>query len=147
MRLFLLQSIEEVGGYVLIALNTVSKIRLDNLRIIRGHSLYEKKFALSVIANYNKSTGQGTTELLLNSLTGLPVRPNEQKLTDIFSLGGFFLKHFHSFPEILKGGIKISSKLLCNVETIQWYDIVNVETKPAMELPVASNNLQCTYNC
>lgn len=56
-------------------------------------------------------------------------------------------KRFHSFPEILKGGIKISSKLLCNVETIQWYDIVNVETKPAMELPVASNNLQCTYNC
>lgn len=149
MRLFLLQSIEEVGGYVLIALNTVSKIRLDNLRIIRGHSLYEKKFALSVIANYNKSTGQGTSELLLNSLTGLPVCPNEQKLTDIFCLRGFFFlkKRFHSFPEILKGGIKISSKLLCNVETIQWYDIVNVETKPAMELPVASNNLQCTYNC
>eukprot|EP00066_Takifugu_rubripes_P008880 XP_003975413.1 PREDICTED: epidermal growth factor receptor [Takifugu rubripes] len=109
-----LRSIEEVGGYVLIALNTVSKIRLDNLRIIRGHSLYEKKFALSVIANFNKSTGQGTSELLLNSLT-----------------------------EILKGGIKISGKVLCNVETIQWYDIVNVETKPVMELPVASNNPQC----
>ncbi|TWW73767.1 Epidermal growth factor receptor [Takifugu flavidus] len=109
-----LRSIEEVGGYVLIALNTVSRIRLDNLRIIRGHSLYEKKFALSVIANHNKSTGQGTSELLLNSLT-----------------------------EILKGGIKISGKMLCNVETIQWYDIVNVETKPVMELPVASNNPQC----
>lgn len=92
--LFLLQSIEEVGGYVLIALNTVSKIHLDNLRIIRGHSLYEKKFALSVIANFNKSTGQGTSELLLNSLTGLPVHPNEQKLTDNFCLGVFLKKTF-----------------------------------------------------
>lgn len=152
MCLFLLQSIEEVGGYVLIALNTVSKIRLDNLRIIRGHSLYEKKFALSVIANFNKSTGQGTSELLLNSLTGLPVHPTEQTLTDIFCRIVLFVCFLNililaPFPEILKGGIKISSKLLCNVETIQWYDIVNVETKPVMELTVASNNPQCTYNC
>ncbi|CAG07098.1 unnamed protein product, partial [Tetraodon nigroviridis] len=109
-----LRSIEEVGGYVLIALNTVSRIHLDNLRIIRGHSLYDNKFALKVISNYNKSTGLGTSELLLNSLT-----------------------------EILKGGVKISSKMLCNVDTIQWNDIVNTETKPAMELPEKSNNPQC----
>lgn len=74
--LSLLQSIEEVGGYVLIALNTVSRIHLDNLRIIRGHSLFEKKFALYVMANFNKSTGLGTNELLLKSLTGLPLYPN-----------------------------------------------------------------------
>lgn len=64
------QSIEEVGGYVLIALNTATRIPLENLHIIRGHSLYEGKFALSVLANYDKATGQGTKELLLNSLTG-----------------------------------------------------------------------------
>lgn len=72
--LFPLQSIEEVGGYVLIALNTVSRIHLDKLRIIRGHSLFEKKFALHVVANANKSLGTHT--LLLNSLTGLSLHPN-----------------------------------------------------------------------
>uniref|UniRef100_A0A3Q3RBV8 Receptor protein-tyrosine kinase n=1 Tax=Monopterus albus TaxID=43700 RepID=A0A3Q3RBV8_MONAL len=65
-----LRSIEEVGGYVLIALNTASRIPLENLRIIRGHSLYEGGFALAVLANYDKATGQGTNELLLTSLTG-----------------------------------------------------------------------------
>uniref|UniRef100_A0A3B4UVW8 receptor protein-tyrosine kinase n=1 Tax=Seriola dumerili TaxID=41447 RepID=A0A3B4UVW8_SERDU len=63
-------SIEEVGGYVLIALNTAPRIPLENLRIIRGHSLYEGAFALSVLANYDKPAGQGTQELLLTSLTG-----------------------------------------------------------------------------
>lgn len=61
-----------MSGYVLIALNTASRIPLENLRIIRGHSLYERKFALAVFANLNKTTGQGTNELLLTSLTGQP---------------------------------------------------------------------------
>ncbi|XP_042284525.1 epidermal growth factor receptor [Thunnus thynnus] len=109
-----LRSIEEVGGYVLIALNTASRIPLENLRIIRGHSLYEGGFALAVLANSDKATGQGTSQLLLTSLT-----------------------------EILKGGVKFGTNQLCNVETIQWYDIVNIENKPNMELPVASNNPLC----
>uniref|UniRef100_A0A3B5MKY8 Receptor protein-tyrosine kinase n=1 Tax=Xiphophorus couchianus TaxID=32473 RepID=A0A3B5MKY8_9TELE len=109
-----LKSIEEVSGYVLIALNTVSRIPLENLRIIRGHSLYEEKFALSVLANIDKNTGQGTTELLLTSLT-----------------------------EILRGGVKFLNNKLCNVETIQWFDIVNADTKPSMELQVAGNNPFC----
>lgn len=67
---FAFQSIKEVGGYVLIALNTVSRIPLENLRIIRGHSLYDGSFALSVISNYNKSTNKGTDQILLTSLTG-----------------------------------------------------------------------------
>uniref|UniRef100_A0A665W094 Receptor protein-tyrosine kinase n=1 Tax=Echeneis naucrates TaxID=173247 RepID=A0A665W094_ECHNA len=65
-----LRSIEEVGGYVLIALNTAPRIPLENLRIIRGHSLYEGAFALSVLANYDKTTGLAAHELLLPSLTG-----------------------------------------------------------------------------
>uniref|UniRef100_A0A4W6C5J2 Receptor protein-tyrosine kinase n=1 Tax=Lates calcarifer TaxID=8187 RepID=A0A4W6C5J2_LATCA len=93
-----LRSIEEVGGYVLIAINTAPRIPLENLRIIRGHSLYEGAFALAVLANYDKPTGQGTRELLLTSLT-----------------------------EILKGGVKFATNQLCNVETIQWYDIVRCE--------------------
>uniref|UniRef100_A0A3Q2DFU2 Receptor protein-tyrosine kinase n=1 Tax=Cyprinodon variegatus TaxID=28743 RepID=A0A3Q2DFU2_CYPVA len=71
-----LQSIEEVSGYVLIALNTAPKIPLQNLRIIRGHALYEGKFALSVLANFETKTGQGTTELLLTSLTGKKCHSN-----------------------------------------------------------------------
>ncbi|XP_069013747.1 epidermal growth factor receptor isoform X1 [Embiotoca jacksoni] len=109
-----LRSIEEVGGYVLIALNTAPRIPLENLRIIRGHSLYEGGFALAVLANYDKPTGQRTNELLLTSLT-----------------------------EILKGGVKFGNNQLCNVETIQWYDIVNGDSKPSMELPMASNNPLC----
>ncbi|KAM6948895.1 epidermal growth factor receptor [Aplochiton taeniatus] len=109
-----LKSIQEVGGYVLIALNTVSRIPLNNLRIIRGHSLYDGGFALAVLLNYNKSMGQGTNELPLTSLT-----------------------------EILKGGVKFSGNQLCNVETIQWYDIVQADSKPNMEFPSYSNNPHC----
>ncbi|XP_034559685.1 epidermal growth factor receptor isoform X2 [Notolabrus celidotus] len=109
-----LRSIEEVGGYVLIALNTASRISLENLRIIRGHSLYEGDFALAVLANHEKTTGQGTNELILTSLT-----------------------------EILKGGVKFGTGRLCNVETIQWYDIINADNKPVMELPLASKNPRC----
>uniref|UniRef100_A0A4W6BYW2 Receptor protein-tyrosine kinase n=1 Tax=Lates calcarifer TaxID=8187 RepID=A0A4W6BYW2_LATCA len=111
-----LRSIEEVGGYVLIAINTAPRIPLENLRIIRGHSLYEGAFALAVLANYDKPTGQGTRELLLTSLT-----------------------------EILKGGVKFATNQLCNVETIQWYDIVSTDAKPTMELPVASKT--CDSSC
>uniref|UniRef100_A0A8C7X7A5 Receptor protein-tyrosine kinase n=1 Tax=Oryzias sinensis TaxID=183150 RepID=A0A8C7X7A5_9TELE len=109
-----LKSIEEVGGYVLIALNTATRIPLENLRIIRGHSLYEGEFALSVLVNSDKGTG--TTELLLTKLT-----------------------------EILAGGIKFGNNQLCNVETIQWFDIVNPDKKPKMELPMASK--KCHSSC
>ncbi|XP_056149598.1 epidermal growth factor receptor isoform X2 [Lampris incognitus] len=109
-----LRSIQEVGGYVLIALNTAPRIPLDNLRIIRGHSLYDGGFALAVVLNYNKTMGRGTVELPLTSLT-----------------------------EILKGGVRFSGNQLCNVETIQWYDIVNADTKPNMEFPEPSKNLHC----
>ncbi len=51
-------------------LNTASRIPLENLRIIRGHTLYERKFALAVLANVDKTKGRGTNELLLTSLTG-----------------------------------------------------------------------------
>ncbi|XP_064783648.1 epidermal growth factor receptor-like [Oncorhynchus masou masou] len=109
-----LRSIQEVGGYVLIALNTANRIPLDNLRIIRGHTLYDSGFALVVVLNYNKSMRAGTTELPLTSLT-----------------------------EILKGGVKFSDNQLCNVETIQWLDIVNSNSKPNMQLPEHSNNRLC----
>ncbi|XP_061549634.1 epidermal growth factor receptor [Phycodurus eques] len=113
-----LRTIEEVGGYVLIALNTAPTIPLDNLRIIRGHSLYEGDFAFTVLANYDKATSRGTSQLLLTSLT-----------------------------EILKGGVKFGNNHLCNVDTIQWYDIVNEDNKPKMELPPAASNATLCKKC
>lgn len=65
------QSIQEVGGYVLIGINTAPRIPLENLRIIRGHSLYDSKYALAVLLNYNNSIGQGVNQLPLTSLTGM----------------------------------------------------------------------------
>uniref|UniRef100_A0A668AWW5 Receptor protein-tyrosine kinase n=1 Tax=Myripristis murdjan TaxID=586833 RepID=A0A668AWW5_9TELE len=106
-----LRSIQEVGGYVLIGVNMASRIPLDNLRIIRGHSLFEGGYALTVLGNYNKSLAQVL-----------------------------------SFPsEILNGGVKFSGNQLCNVETIQWYDIVNGDSKPNMDLPQPSK--KCDSSC
>uniref|UniRef100_A0A672RL99 receptor protein-tyrosine kinase n=1 Tax=Sinocyclocheilus grahami TaxID=75366 RepID=A0A672RL99_SINGR len=100
-----LRSIQEVGGYVLIGINTAPRIPLENLRIIRGHSLYDDKYALAVLLNYNNSIGQGVNQLPLTSLT-----------------------------EILKGGIKFANNNhLCNVETIRWTDILNMKRQPKIE--------------
>ncbi|XP_060762391.1 epidermal growth factor receptor [Neoarius graeffei] len=102
-----LKTIEEVGGHVLIALNKASEIPLDNLRLIRGHSLYDNEFALAVLLNYNQTIFKGLKQLSLNSLT-----------------------------EILRGGVKFSNnQLLCNVETIQWADIVKKNSKVIEHLP------------
>ncbi|KAK5919700.1 hypothetical protein CgunFtcFv8_023572 [Champsocephalus gunnari] len=110
-----LTSIEEVGGYVLIALNTVEEIPLQNLRIIRGHSLFDGLFGLAVLSNYDKRTGNATKTLLLTSLT-----------------------------EILKGGVHFLNNQPCNVETIQWYDIVNGDNKPKMVLPSDISPSHCS---
>ncbi|XP_066540239.1 epidermal growth factor receptor-like isoform X2 [Hoplias malabaricus] len=99
-NLSFLRSIEEVGGYVLIAINNVSVIPLENLRLIRGHSLYEGKYALTVVANYEKNYSSGLRQLPLLSLR-----------------------------EILKGGVRIEHNTqLCNIETIKWLDIVSKES-------------------
>uniref|UniRef100_A0A673JRB4 Receptor protein-tyrosine kinase n=1 Tax=Sinocyclocheilus rhinocerous TaxID=307959 RepID=A0A673JRB4_9TELE len=110
-----LRSIQEVGGYVLIGINSAPSIPLENLRIIRGHSLYEDKYALAVLLNSNNSIGQGVNQLPLTSLT-----------------------------EILKGGIKFASNNhLCNVETIQWIDILNM--KKSSTLPPTGK--KCDPSC
>uniref|UniRef100_A0A6Q2YCX5 Receptor protein-tyrosine kinase n=1 Tax=Esox lucius TaxID=8010 RepID=A0A6Q2YCX5_ESOLU len=49
-----LKSIQEVGGYVLIAYNNAANISLENLRLIRGHSVFQDKYALVVMSNYKK---------------------------------------------------------------------------------------------
>ncbi|XP_036411675.1 epidermal growth factor receptor [Colossoma macropomum] len=108
-----LKTIEEVGGYVLIALNQAPEIPLTNLRIIRGHTLYpDNNFALAVLSNYNQSTRMGMKKLPLTRLT-----------------------------EILKGGVKFASNpSLCHVDTIQWADILNIKSSP---LSLELNNKFC----
>lgn len=56
----------------------------------------------------------------------------------------FYQMHLAVFyAEILKGGVKFGTKQPCNVETIQWYDIVNAESKPKMVLPLAISHPRC----
>ncbi|XP_064414302.1 epidermal growth factor receptor [Latimeria chalumnae] len=109
-----LKTIREVGGYVLIAVNNVERIPLENLRIIRGHTLYEDETALSVLSNYQKQTG-GLGELTLRSLA-----------------------------EILNGGVKFKNNaMLCHLETIQWNDIVDVGRNPTLSLKFENNSAVC----
>uniref|UniRef100_A0A3B4WFV0 Receptor L-domain domain-containing protein n=1 Tax=Seriola lalandi dorsalis TaxID=1841481 RepID=A0A3B4WFV0_SERLL len=62
-----LQSIQEVSGYVLIAMNEAATVPLVNLRLIRGQNLYEGQFALLVMSNYNRNLSSAT----LNYTSGL----------------------------------------------------------------------------
>uniref|UniRef100_A0A8C4F3C9 Receptor protein-tyrosine kinase n=1 Tax=Dicentrarchus labrax TaxID=13489 RepID=A0A8C4F3C9_DICLA len=65
-----LKTIREVTGYVLIAMNHFQEIPLGQLRVIRGNSLYERRFALSVFLNYPKDGSNGLRQLGLANLTG-----------------------------------------------------------------------------
>ncbi|KAM9337473.1 melanoma receptor tyrosine-protein kinase-like [Symphorus nematophorus] len=106
-----LRSIQEVGGYVLIAMNEAASIPLVNLRLIRGQNLYEGQFALLVMSNYNRNHSSAT----LNYTSGL-------KQLQLSSL-----------TEILNGGVKMThNPLLCNTETIQWSDILDKSSNPSM---------------
>ncbi|XP_029002381.1 melanoma receptor tyrosine-protein kinase-like [Betta splendens] len=104
-----LQSIEEVGGHVLIAMNEAATIPLVNLRLIRGQILYEGHYSLLVISNYNRNSSSAT----LNYTSGL----RQLQLSNL--------------TEILKGGVKIShNPLLCNIDSIQWWDILDNASDP-----------------
>lgn len=70
-------------GYILIAVNEFSHLPLDQLRVIRGNTLYEDKFALAVMVNYQKDGQHGLQELGLTHLTGT------QKLTLLVWMGVF----------------------------------------------------------
>uniref|UniRef100_A0A4W4HQS0 Receptor protein-tyrosine kinase n=1 Tax=Electrophorus electricus TaxID=8005 RepID=A0A4W4HQS0_ELEEL len=52
-----LGSIREVTGYVLITTNQFSRLPLEQLRVIRGSTLYEKAWALSVFLNFEGQYG------------------------------------------------------------------------------------------
>lgn len=64
------QSIREVTGYVLVALNQFDYLPLENLRIIRGMKLYEDRYALAIFLNYRRDGNSGLRQLGLKNLTG-----------------------------------------------------------------------------
>ncbi|XP_033994848.1 receptor tyrosine-protein kinase erbB-3a [Trematomus bernacchii] len=91
-----LQSIREVTGYILFAVNEFSRMPLNQLRVIRGNTLYEGKYALAVMVNYQKDGQHGLQELGLTHLT-----------------------------EILEGGVHIiQNKYLSYAPQVNWLDIV-----------------------
>uniref|UniRef100_A0AAV2JZF0 Receptor L-domain domain-containing protein n=1 Tax=Knipowitschia caucasica TaxID=637954 RepID=A0AAV2JZF0_KNICA len=63
------QSIREVTGYVLVALNQFDYLPLENLRIIRGTKLYEDRYSLAVFLNYRRDGNFGLRQLGLRNLT------------------------------------------------------------------------------
>uniref|UniRef100_A0A671X0N0 receptor protein-tyrosine kinase n=1 Tax=Sparus aurata TaxID=8175 RepID=A0A671X0N0_SPAAU len=97
-----LKTIREVTGYVLIAMNHFQEIPLGKLRVIRGNSLYERRFALSVFFNYPKDGSNGLRQLGLANLT-----------------------------EILEGGVQIiNNKYLSYGPWIFWRDIIRDNNAP-----------------
>uniref|UniRef100_A0A7N9AN48 Receptor protein-tyrosine kinase n=1 Tax=Mastacembelus armatus TaxID=205130 RepID=A0A7N9AN48_9TELE len=97
-----LKTIREVTGYVLIAMNHFQEIPLGQLRVIRGNSLYERRFALSVFFNYPKDGSTGLRQLGLANLT-----------------------------EILEGGVQIiNNKYLQYGPWIFWQDIIRDNSAP-----------------
>uniref|UniRef100_A0A3B4TVN1 Receptor protein-tyrosine kinase n=1 Tax=Seriola dumerili TaxID=41447 RepID=A0A3B4TVN1_SERDU len=99
-----LQSIREVTGYILFAVNEFSRLPLDQLRVIRGTTLYENQYALAVMVNYQKEGQYGLQELGLTHLT-----------------------------EILEGGVKIiQNKYLSYAPQVNWLDIVKDGTAEIM---------------
>lgn len=67
----ILQSIREVTGYVLVALNQFDYLPLENLRIIRGITLYEGRYSLAIFLNYRRDGYYGLRQLGLRNLTGV----------------------------------------------------------------------------
>uniref|UniRef100_A0A8C7VV06 Receptor protein-tyrosine kinase n=1 Tax=Oncorhynchus mykiss TaxID=8022 RepID=A0A8C7VV06_ONCMY len=91
-----LGTIREVTGYILIAMNHFRRLPLEQLRVIRGNSLYDRGFALSVFLNYPKQGSNGLQHLGLTHLT-----------------------------EILEGGVQIvHNRFLRYGPSVNWDDIV-----------------------
>lgn len=55
--------------------------------------------------------------------------------------------HCILLTEILKGGVKMThNPLLCNTETIQWWDILDKATNPSMLLKMDTVARKCMEN-
>lgn len=57
-------------GYVLVAMNEFSVLPLPNLRVVRGTQVYDGKFAIFVMLNYNTNSSHALRQLRFTQLTG-----------------------------------------------------------------------------
>lgn len=57
-------------GYVLVAMNEFSTLPLPNLRVVRGTQVYDGKFAIFVMLNYNTNSSHALRQLGFTQLTG-----------------------------------------------------------------------------
>ncbi|KAM8830774.1 LOW QUALITY PROTEIN: receptor tyrosine-protein kinase erbB-3-like [Synchiropus picturatus] len=113
-----LKSVREVTGYVLVAMNHFQRLPLDQLRVIRGSTLYEKRFALSVFFNYPKDGSSGLRQLQLSNLT-----------------------------EILKGGVQIiNNKYLSYGPWVFWQDVVR-DTSATIDISLNGERGSCHKSC
>ncbi|XP_053706397.1 receptor tyrosine-protein kinase erbB-3b isoform X2 [Synchiropus splendidus] len=113
-----LKSIREVTGYVLIAMNHFQRLPLDQLRVIRGSTLYEKRFALSVFFNYPKDGSSGLRQLQLSNLT-----------------------------EILQGGVQmINNRYLSYGPWVFWQDVVR-DASATIEISLNGERGSCHKSC
>uniref|UniRef100_A0A671Y7E1 Receptor protein-tyrosine kinase n=1 Tax=Sparus aurata TaxID=8175 RepID=A0A671Y7E1_SPAAU len=107
-NLSFLKSIREVTGYVLVALNQFDYLPLENLRIIRGTKLYERRYSLAIFLNYRREGYYGLRQLGLRNLT-----------------------------EILNGGVYVDqNKFLCHADTIHWRDIIKNPQAELLVVPL-----------
>ncbi|XP_070596472.1 LOW QUALITY PROTEIN: receptor tyrosine-protein kinase erbB-3 [Erythrolamprus reginae] len=114
-----LQTIREVTGYVLIAMNVFTYLPLQNLRMIRGSHYYEDKYALYVVLNYEKNVTHALHQLGFNQLT-----------------------------EILSGSVYIGkNKQLCHMNTIDWGDIIRYPNFQAVVHDNGEKCTPCHENC
>uniref|UniRef100_A0A6Q2WXX6 Receptor protein-tyrosine kinase n=1 Tax=Esox lucius TaxID=8010 RepID=A0A6Q2WXX6_ESOLU len=112
-----LRTIREVTGYVLIAGNHFTQLPLEQLRVIRGNSLYEGRFALYVILNFPKGGSNGLKYLGLTHLT-----------------------------EILEGGVLISNNTsLSYGPYVNWEDIVRDKNRTKVPIEIKDNKERGQY--
>uniref|UniRef100_A0A674EDW0 Receptor protein-tyrosine kinase n=1 Tax=Salmo trutta TaxID=8032 RepID=A0A674EDW0_SALTR len=112
-----LGTIREVTGYILIAMNHFRRLPLEQLRVIRGNSLYDRGFALSVFLNYPKQGSNGLQHLGLTHLT-----------------------------EILEGGVQVvHNRFLRYGPWVNWDDIVRDRdrAKAPIEIQLNGERGQC----
>ncbi|XP_038863853.1 receptor tyrosine-protein kinase erbB-3-like [Salvelinus namaycush] len=120
-----LGTIREVTGYILIAMNHFRRLPLEQLRVIRGNTLYDRGFALSVFFNYPKEGSNGLQHLGLTYLT-----------------------------EILEGGVQIiNNRFLSYGPWVNWDDIVRDKDRAKAPIDIQYNGQRgpchpsCGENC
>lgn len=124
-------------------MNHFQEIPLGQLRVIRGNSLYERRFALSVFLNYPKDGSSGLKQLGLMNLTGMegggvclvhhlvPSVPANYEILNKKSLFLFQHKSTNHFTEILDGGVQIiNNKYLRYGPWVYWQDIIRNNAAP-----------------